>query len=84
MALTPEEAIDRAQGIVQSGAIELIRRQEVKIINRLVSAHHSGTLTDREAAIGIAVVASVRMMISEMDSAIRQGTAAGHAITETK
>lgn len=82
--MSPEEAIDRAQGIAQSGSIELIRAQEVKIINKLVSAHHSAKLTDRDAAIGIAVIATIRTIVSEMDSAIRQGVAAGKALTEQK
>lgn len=82
--MTPEQVIDRAQGFAQSGAIELIRGQEVKIINRLVSAHHSAKLTDRDAAIGIAVIANIRTLISEMDSAVRQGVSAGKALTEQK
>lgn len=82
--MTPAEVIERAQGFAQSGAIELIRAQEVKIINKLVSAHHSAKLTDRDAAVGIAVIANIRMMVSEMDSAVRQGVVAGKALTEQR
>lgn len=78
------EVIEKAQGIAQSGAIELIRGQEVKIINKLVSAHHSARLTDRDAAIGIATIAGLRTILSDMDRAVRQGVEAGHSLMEQK
>jgi hypothetical protein len=84
MALTPEQAIDKAQGIAQSGVIELIRAREVKIINTLVSAYHSGKMTERDAAIGIATIAALRMILSDMDREVRQGVAAGHALMEQR
>ena len=52
------DQIALAQGLVQSGALELVRNREVTTLNHLVSAHFAKTLTDRDAAIGIAVIAS--------------------------
>lgn len=79
--VTPAEAIERAQGVSQSGVVELIRSQEAKIIHRLVGAHHGGNLTDRDAAIGIATVASLRTILSDMDRTVRQGVEAASKLT---
>ena len=79
--LSPAEAIERAQGVSQSGVVELIRAQQAKIINRLVGAYHGGTLTDRDAAIGIATIAGHRTLLSDMDRTVRQGVAAASQLT---
>lgn len=83
MAMTPADAIDRAQSVAQSGVIELIRAQEAKVINKLVGEYHGKSLTDRDAAIGIATIANLRRLISEMDREVRQGVAAAAQLTET-
>lgn len=81
---TIEEKIDRAQGVAQSGAIELVRAREVRILDMLVSAHSGGKLDDRAAAIGIARIADLRMLRTEMERAVTQGARAALSLTEHK
>jgi len=75
------ESIETAARITASGAPELIRETEVRIINELVSAHSAGKLTDRDAAIGIAVIARLRLIFNKMQRAVTQGSDAGERLT---
>ena len=74
-------AVEQTQTIVQSRLPELLRAEEAKIITELVNAHNSGKLSDRDAAVGVAVLARIRRIYSSLDRAITSGIAAGHRLT---
>lgn len=76
-----EHLIDRAQAAAQSGAMELLMEREAKVLNGLVSAHSAGKLSDRDAAIGIAVIAEFRSLIRAMQRAVSDGIAAGESLS---
>jgi hypothetical protein len=81
----PIAQIERAQAVAQSGALELVKSQEVRILNRLVGAHRSAAgLADRDAAIGIAVISELRSIANEMVNAVTQGTDAALKLSEQK
>lgn len=84
VARSVEAKIDLAQGVAQSGAIELIAARELRILDMLVSDHFSGTLDGLKALVGIARIADLRQLRTEMKRAVTQGTQAGHSLTETK
>ena len=75
------EKIEQAQAVAQSGAIELVRQREVRVLDMLVSAHRGNKLLDRDAAVGIATIAALRQLRQDMEGAVRQGTDAGHSLT---
>jgi len=73
-------AIDAAQAITQSGAPELLRSEEAKVVSELVSAYNGGKLTDRDAAIGIAVIARIRRIFNNLQRTLTEGIDAGHKL----
>lgn len=77
----PLTAIERAQAVVQSGATGHLAAQERTILDRLIGAHRGATLTDREAAIGIAVISELRTVASKMNRDVLRGTDAAITLT---
>lgn len=77
----PVAAIEKAQAVVQSGAPGHLAAQEAAIVDRLVGAQRGGKLTDRDAAIGIAVIAELRSVASKMTRDVLQGTDAALTLT---
>ena len=82
MARVATDAIERAQGIAQSGSIELISAEEAKLLNKLVSAHSEGKLTDRDAAVGIGTIAALRAIKVRLNKALNEGIYAGKQLTQ--
>jgi len=81
MKLRDLDVITQTQDIVQSRAPELLRAEEVKVINELVSAYNSGKLQDRDAAVGIGTIARIRRVYNNMQRTITQGIDAGHKLS---
>ena len=81
MKLRDLDVITQTQDIVQSRAPELLRAEEVKVINELVSAYNSGKLQDRDAAVGICTIARIRRVYNNMQRTITQGIDAGHKLS---
>lgn len=81
--ITPRDVADiqLAQSLAQSGSPELLQSEEVRLLNELVSAYNSGKLTDRDAAIGIAVIARIRRVFNKIQQAIVKGTDIGLNLT---
>lgn len=74
-------AVEQTQTIVQSRLPELLRAEEAKIITELVTLHNSGKLSDRDAAVGVAVLARIRRIYSSLDRTITAGIIAGQRLT---
>jgi hypothetical protein len=74
------DAIQRAQTIVQSGLPELLRAEETKIVTELVNACNAGKLNDRDAAIGVAVIARIRRIWNSCNRHLSEGVDAGHKL----
>lgn len=81
MKITDIKAIEQSQTIVQSGVLELLRSEESKMLTALVNASDTGKLTDRDAAIGIAVIARIRRIFNGLNRIINAGVDAGHKLT---
>jgi hypothetical protein len=73
--------IQQAQKVAQSGALDFLWEQEQSLVNRLVSAHRGGKLTDRDAAVGIAVISEVRYMSQVLETALTKGIEEARKIT---
>lgn len=76
-----EQRVERAQAAAQSGLMELLTMREAQVVTRLVSAHIAGKLTDRDAAIGIAVIAEFRSLNRAMQRAVADGIEAGESLS---
>lgn len=76
------DKVAKAQAVVQSGATNHLAKQEAAIVDRLVGAHRGAKLTDRDAAIGIAVIAELRSVATKMTRDVVQGTDAALNLTQ--
>lgn len=74
-------AIERAQAAAQSGLEAQLAAQEAAVMARLVQAHRDGKMTDRDAAIGIALISELRAAASKTRRTILQGQVAGETLT---
>lgn len=74
-------AIERAQAVVQSGTVNELLDQADALLDRLVAAHRSGTLADRDASVGIAVISELRMAANKAHRAVLMGVEAGESLT---
>lgn len=76
-----ERAIDDAQRASQSGIRELLARQEVRVLMRLVSAYRAGSLTPQDAMVGIGVISELRSLEGDVKRTIKRGTDAAADLT---
>jgi hypothetical protein len=74
-------AVERAQEAAQSGLEAQLVASEAAVLARLVRAHRDGKLTDRDAAVGIALISELRAATDKTRRTILRGVEAGHAIT---
>lgn len=79
-----ELAIEDSQAIMQGGAPELIARQEAKVLSSSIASFKQGALTDRDAAIALAVIANLREVQSALQKAVLRGQQAAEFLTGRK
>ena len=77
-------AVEKAQAIAQSGVVHELLDQADAVLDRLVGAYNGRTLTDRDAAVGIATIAELRRAASRGTHAIAKGVAAGEQLTRSE
>lgn len=75
------KAIERAQEVAQSGVVHEFLDQADSLLNRLVAGHRGGKLSDRDAAVGIAVISELRMAAEKANRVVLKGVEAGEALT---
>lgn len=75
------EAVSRAQELAQSGTVNSLLDQADALLDRAVSAHRAGKLTDRDAAVALAVISELWAAAGKATRAIIQGTEAAKDLT---
>lgn len=75
---------DAAARITQSGAVELIAAEEALVLDQLVSAYNTGNMQDRDALVGVALLARLRAIKHKLNRAITRGIDAGHKLTRSR
>ena len=81
MSNNPIKNIEAAQAVAQSGATDLVAREQAHILDTLVQEHRAHRLTDRDAAIGIATISALRTVAATMQRAILRGVSEGEHLT---
>lgn len=77
------DAVGRAQELAQSGTVNSLLDQADALLDRAVSAHRAGKLTDRDAAVALAVISELWAAAGKATRAITKGAEAAQSITTT-
>jgi hypothetical protein len=75
-------ALEKAQGIARSGVTDYLLDQADNLIDRAVASLRSGTLSDRDAAVALAVVSELRSAANKAQQTYLKGIEAGEALTQ--
>jgi len=59
--------------ISQSGVLQALRGQEKSLLDNMIASHRSKKLSDRDAAVGIAVISELRSAHGKLQRALQQG-----------
>lgn len=73
--------LERSQAVARSGITNALLDQADAAVDRAVAAHVNGKLTDRDAAVVIAMVAELRSAARQAQHAFLKGIEAGEHLT---
>jgi Mg2+/Co2+ transporter CorC len=76
------ERINRAQEVADARIRDVMLDRAELVLNNLVARAAAGTLTDREAAVGVFVICELRKEAAKAQRIIQQGIAAGESLTK--
>jgi molybdopterin synthase catalytic subunit len=77
------DKIEAAQAATQMGLVHEYLDQADAVLDRAVGAHRAGRLSDRDAAVVIAVISELRIAANKANRVVLQGVEAGETLTRT-
>ena len=81
---TAQEKVTAAQEVAQSGVIHEVLDRADGVLEHLLARYVQGTLSDRDAAVGVATIAELRRTATKAQRTVAQGVAADSVLNPTR